>query len=56
MLDSGFCMAAALMKLGTCMVARVGEAIKEEMVLERMEEDKKDEEERKRQKVFGFAR
>jgi hypothetical protein len=26
------------------MVARVGEAIKEEMVLERMEEDKKDEE------------
>jgi hypothetical protein len=28
---------------GSEMVARVGEAIKEEMVLERMEEDKKDE-------------
>jgi hypothetical protein len=41
---------------GSEMVARVDEAIKEEMVLERMEEDKKDEEERKRQKVFGFAR
>jgi hypothetical protein len=37
------------------MVARVGEAIKEEMVLERMEEDKKDEEGIKREEVvFGL--
>jgi len=33
---------------GSKMVARVGEAIKEEMVLERMEEGKKNEEERKK--------
>jgi hypothetical protein len=42
---------------GSEMVARVGEAIKEEMVLERMEEDKKDEEGMKRAEVvFGVVR
>jgi hypothetical protein len=37
---------------GSEMVARVGKAIKEEMVLERMEEGKKNEEEWKKGEVF----
>ncbi len=39
---------------GSEMMARVGEAIKKEMVLERMEEDKKDEEEREMAEGFWF--
>jgi len=38
---------------GSEMVARVGEAIKEEMVLERKEDDKKDEEVMNKESCFG---
>jgi hypothetical protein len=41
---------------GSEMVARVGEAIKEEMVLKRREEDKKDEEEMKKGVCFLLER
>jgi hypothetical protein len=60
MLDSGFLHGGCLNEVGNLyggseMVARVGEAIKEEMVLERMEEDKKDEgEKKKREVVLGW--
>jgi hypothetical protein len=38
------------------MVARVGEAIKEEMVLERMNEDKKDEEDEEKKEFLFWGR